>query len=94
MEKGRSTAIIAHDEKRFFNGLFFIGREEDIIQTKAYPVEEGDQGPDRIKKCKEDDAFTCQASRSVVGFEEGAICHTPEKAKVIGHEGFVSFRLG
>ena len=53
MEKGGAAAQISEDKKRFFNGMSFIGWEENIIQPKTDPVHQTAQRPDDVKKKKE-----------------------------------------
>ena len=50
VQEGGAAAIIADDEERFFDGLFFIGGEEDVIQPEAEPGEEGHEGPNGVKE--------------------------------------------
>ena len=94
VEKGGTAAIIADNEKRFFDRLFFIGREEDLIEPKADPVEDGHKGPNSIEKQQEKYTLTRQASGCVGCFEPSLISHTPEKAEVVSHKGFLfSFKV-
>ena len=65
MQKGRSTAEVAEDEKRFFDGMVFVGGEEDVIKRKAEPVYQSADGPDEIEKDKEGDSFAGEAGWSV-----------------------------
>ena len=50
VQEGGAAAIIADDEERFFDGLFFVGGEEDVIQPEAEPGEEGHEGPNGVKE--------------------------------------------
>ena len=50
MQKCRSTAQVAEDEQRFFDGMIFVCREENVVQPKAKPVDEGADGPDRVEE--------------------------------------------
>jgi hypothetical protein len=42
-----------------------VTREKDIIQEETKPMDELSDGPDGIKKEKEDDSFTGQVGRGV-----------------------------
>ncbi len=65
MQEGRSAAQVAEDEQRLFDGLFFVGGEENVIQPEAEPVDEHAEGPDQAEERQEDDAFFCEAGGGV-----------------------------
>ena len=85
VEKGRAAAIIADDEERFFDGVIFVGGEEDFVQPKADPIEDGDGWPNDVEKQQKEDAFGGQAARGVGGLEPRMDGHSPKKAEVIVH---------
>ena len=65
MQKGRSAAQVAEDEKRFFDGMVFVSGEEDVIERKAEPVYQSANGPDEIEKGEENDSFAGEAGCGV-----------------------------
>ena len=87
MQKCRSAAQVAEDEKRFFNLVIFISGEQNIIQPKTKPMDRHADRPDNIKKSEEYKSFAGKAGSSVFRFEKRAVERAPKKAKVIFHSG-------
>jgi hypothetical protein len=86
MQEGGAAAQVAEDEQRLFDGLVFVGGEEDVIQPEAEPVDEHAERPDQAEEGQKDDAFFGEAGGGVFGVEEGTVEGTPEKGEVIFHE--------
>ena len=59
--------------------------EKDIIQKETEPVDELPDGPDGVKKKKEDNAFAGETGRGVFWGEKRSVGYAPEKAKVRVH---------
>ncbi len=70
MQKCRSTAQVAEDEQRFFDGMIFVCREENVVQPKAKPVDEGADGPDRVEEQEKEKAFSSETGGGVFCAEE------------------------
>ncbi len=92
MQKGGAAAKVTDNKKRFLDRLFFVGGEEDVIEPKTDPIKDGNERPNNIEECQKKDAFWCQTTGGVGCFEEGTIGHAPEKAEIVRHGDFVSFR--
>ena len=65
MQECRSAAQIAEDEQRLFDGMIFVGGEENIIQPETEPVDEHTEGPDDAEERKENNAFSGEAGGGV-----------------------------
>lgn len=86
VQEGGTAAQVAEDEERFFDGLGFVGREEDVVEPEEKPVEERTDGPDQIEQCQKDNPFSCEAGRGILGGKERAIECAPKQAEVVVHE--------
>ena len=65
MQEGRSAAQVAEDEQRLFDGMIFVGGEENVIQPETEPVDEHAEGPNDAEERKEDSAFSGEAGGGV-----------------------------
>ena len=65
MEKSGTASQVAEDEQRLFDGIIFVGREENVIQPEEEPVDEHAERPDDTEERKEDKAFSCEAGGGV-----------------------------
>ena len=65
MQKGRSTAEVAEDEKRFFDGVVLVSREEDIVEPEEKPVHRLPKGPDNVEQEQEGQSFFCEMGGGV-----------------------------
>ena len=95
VQKSRAAAEIAQDEERFFDRLFFVAREENIIQQEAEPICQPAQRPNQVEQKEKDQSFAGQAGWRAFPFEKRAVEHAPEQAEVVGHEegGFLGLIL-
>lgn len=85
MQKSGAAAEIPQNEERFFNGMVFVGREENVIEPEEEPVHQAAERPDDIEQNQKDQSFFCEAGGSVLGCKERAVEGAPEQAKVIFH---------
>src|SRR5262245_11952511 len=60
MEKRGAAAQIAQYEKRFFDGLCFVTREENVIQPKEEPMHQRSDRPDQIEQRQKDNSFSSE----------------------------------
>jgi len=65
VQEGGSAAQIAEDEQRLFDGMVFVGGEENVIQPKTEPVDEHAEGPNDAEERKENNAFSGEAGGGV-----------------------------
>ena len=50
MEEGGAAAQVAENEERFVERLVSIGREEDVVEPEAEPMDERAGDPDHIEQ--------------------------------------------
>jgi hypothetical protein len=86
VQKGGSAAETAHDEKRLFDGLLLVGREEHIVQQQKAPGRQRVQRPEREKEEQKAPAFGfLRRTAIVLRPKDGAYRHVPEELDVISH---------
>ena len=85
MQEGRSAAEVAKDEERFFDGMFFIGGEENVVQPEEEPVHTHAWNPDNAEQDEENQSFAGEAGGGIFCCKERAIECAPKKLKVIFH---------
>ncbi len=66
MQKGRAAAEVAEDEERLFDGVIFIGGEEDVVEPEEEPVHRLPEGPDDVEQEQKGQSFFCEAGGGVL----------------------------
>jgi len=85
MEKRGSASQVSQNEKRFFDGLNFMVREEDVVKPEEEPVHQRTRDPDHVEQHQKDETFFDEAGGSVFGVKERAVKGAPEQAEVVVH---------
>ena len=66
MQKGGAAAEVANDEKGFFDGMVFVGGEENIIEPEEEPVHHLSERPDDVEQEQECYSFFCELGGGVL----------------------------
>jgi hypothetical protein len=90
VQEGGTAPQVTEDEERFFDGLCFVGREENVVEPETEPVDERAGNPDQVEQYQEDDPFFGEAGGGVFRIEDRTVKGTPEEAEVVVH-GEVGF---
>ena len=85
MQKRRAAAQVSQDEKRFFDRLCFVCREENVIQEEKKPMDQSPEGPDKIEKEQKFEPFGSKLRGRVFMGEKRTVEGSPEETKVIRH---------
>lgn len=88
MQKRRPAAEVAQNKERLFDGMVFIGGEEDVIQPEAQPMHQASERPDDIEQNQKDQSFFCEAGGGVLRCKKRAVESSPEQAEVISHSSW------
>ena len=63
----------------------FMGREENIVEPEAEPMDEWAGNPDQIEQYQEEDPFADETGGGVLGVEEWTVEGAPEEAEIVMH---------
>lgn len=88
MQESGAASQIADDDERFFDGLCFVRRVEDVIKPEEEPRQDRAEGPDRVEERKKDNASSVERSGCVFGGKERTVERAPEQAEVVVHRRY------